>query len=388
MKNLPLPDQAERIMLQAVDLALRGKGRTAPNPCVGAVLTINGQIVARGFHQGSGLPHAEVAAIADARSKHVDTTKCTLWVTLEPCNHEGRTPPCTRAILDAGISQVVVGAADPNPHVLGKGISFLRERGVTVHQGVAETACMDLIADFSTWMLTPRPYVYLKLATTLDGRIATRTGDSRWISGESSRRLVHMLRARVGAVLVGSKTLWADDPRLTCRLDAGAKSEKTQPLAVVAGASLPSVDADLFLLRQRPEQTLFWTTNEAAESPDAHALRKLGCRVWGSGQGRVDLVAAMIRLRGELGVYDVLCEGGGRLAGRLVDAGLVGEWWLFQAPRTLGDEHAVSVLSGVAVERMDQAKQWRFAQIRQVGEDVLLLLRPVDDLSEEPCLPA
>jgi diaminohydroxyphosphoribosylaminopyrimidine deaminase / 5-amino-6-(5-phosphoribosylamino)uracil reductase len=388
LSSLPFPDQAERFMLRAVELALRGKGCTAPNPCVGALLTMNDQIVGEGYHHGPGLPHAEVAAIIDARASRIDTTKCTLWVTLEPCNHQGRTPPCTRAILETGIPRVVVGAADPNPHVSGGGASFLRDRGVDVHLGVAETACKDLIADFTTWVHTSRPYVYLKLAMTLDGRIATRTGDSQWISGESSRRMVHGLRGRVGAVLVGAKTFGQDNPRLTCRLESGAKSGRSQPLAVVVGTSLPPADGDLFLLRRRPRETVFWTTAAAAASPNADALRDLGCRVWGMGEARVDLPAAMSRLRGELGVYDLLCEGGGRLAGHLAECGLVGEWWLFQAPKTLGDEQAVPVLSGSAVERMDQARQWRFAEVRRAGEDVLLILRPVDDLSEATCSPA
>lgn len=373
-------------MLRAVELARRGKGRTAPNPCVGALLTTNGQVVAEGFHEGPGQAHAEAAAIAQARAKNIDTTQCILWVTLEPCNHHGRTPPCTGAVLDAGIPCVVVGTADPNPRVPGRGAAFLRERGVRVHMGVAETACRDLIADFTTWIYTARPYVYVKLASTLDGRIATRAGDSRWISGAPARRMVHDLRGRVGAVLVGSQTLRVDNPRLTCRLADDAPDRK-QPLAVVVGTTLPNAEADLFLLRQRPDQTIFWTTDRTASSPRAEALRALGCRVWGLGEERVDVDAALTRLRGELGVFEVLCEGGGRLAGDLVNRGLVDEWWLFQAPRTLGDERAVPLLSGAVTPRMDQARQWRFAQVSRVGEDVLFVLRPVDAAREGQCSP-
>lgn len=377
-------------MLRAVELAKAGKGRTAPNPCVGALLTMGNQVVAEGFHAGPGLPHAEAAAIAWARAQHIDTTQCILWVTLEPCNHQGRTPPCTETILEAAIPCVVVGAADPNPHVLGRGAAFLRERGVRVHLGVAKTACQDLIADFTTWMQTSRPYVYLKLASTLDGRIATRSGDSQWISSEPSLRLVHELRGRVGAVLIGSKTMWADNPRLTCRLAHNALADnppdRKQPLAVIVGTTLPDVQADLFLLQKRPEQTIFWTTVQTASTPRAEALRSLGCRVWGLGEDRVDLNAALTRLRGELGVFEVLCEGGGRLAGQLVNLGLVGELWLCQSPKTLGDEQAVPMLSGAVTMRMNQARQWRFAEISRVGEDVLFILRPVDaTLEEEQC---
>lgn len=362
-------------MLQAVELARRGKGRTAPNPCVGALLTIGDRVVAKGFHEGPGLAHAEAVAIAQARAKHIDTTQCTLWVTLEPCNHQGRTPPCTRAILEAGIPRVVVGASDPNPHVPGQGAAFLRDQGVDVHIGVAETACRDLIADFMTWVRTQRPYVYLKLASTLDGRIATRTGDSQWISGESSRRMVHALRGRVGAVLVGAGTLRADNPRLTCRHADDGGAEK-HPFAIIVGNCLPEADADFFLLRRRPKQTIFWTTSHSSATPAAEALRSLGCQVWGLGKEQVDLNAALIRLREELGVYDVLCEGGGRLAGYLTSLGLVGEWWQFLAPKTLGDEQAVPILSGAVVKSMGQAQKWRYSQVSRIGEDVLLVLRP------------
>lgn len=364
-------------MQLAVDLAMRGKGRTAPNPCVGAVVTRGDRVVAQGYHRGPGLPHAEVEAIAEARARNVDTRECTLWVTLEPCNHQGRTPPCTMAVLEAGIPRVVIGTEDPNPAVCGGGVDFLRARGVEVQTGVARQACRDLIADFTTWVRTDRPYVYLKLAATLDGRIATRTGDSRWISGEESRAAVHALRGLVGAVLVGARTFAVDNPRLTCRtMEAEQAGARPQPLAVVAGTRLPDAGQDFYLLRQRPGQTIFWTTNQAAAGPQAEALRSLGCRVWGLGEDRVDMGLALVRLRGELGIYDVLCEGGGRLAGNLVQRGLVGEWWLFQAPRSLGDEQAVPVLSGQVAPRMDQAGQWRFVRIRRSGEDLLVILRP------------
>ncbi len=379
MNSLPQPDLAEQFMRRAVDQALLGKGRTAPNPCVGAVLTSDDVVVAEGYHAGPGLAHAEVEAIAQARARNVDLTRCTLWVTLEPCNHQGRTPPCTQAVLEAGIPRVVVGALDPNPHVPGQGARFLQERGVDVHIGVAAIACRDLIADFITWMQTPLPYVYLKLAATVDGRIATRCGDSQWISGEQSRSQVHALRSRVNAVMVGAGTMRADNPRLTCRVN-GEQDPQKQPLAVVVGTRLPEPDADLFLIRQRPEQTIFLVPADVADTVQGDALRSLGCRIWGCARGsdpnRIDLVAAMARLRSELGVYEVLCEGGGRLAGALVQSGLVGEWWLFQSPKTLGDEQARPVLAGAAVERMDQAGQWRFARILRVGRDVLLVLRP------------
>lgn len=390
MNSFVLPDDAEKIMLQAAALAERGKGRTAPNPCVGAVLTQDGRIVAQGYHRGPGLPHAEVDVLQDAARQGINPQACILWVTLEPCNHTGRTPPCTQAILQAGIRRVVVGTADPNPRVIGGGIDSLRDNGVQVVVGVAEQACRDLIADFRTWIDSPLPYLYLKLACTLDGRIATRSGDSQWISNARSREKVHALRERVGAVMVGAGTFRADDPRLTCRLSEADRppnrppdrpsgqpaDPRTQPLAIVVGSNLPNT-TNFFLLRERPGETIFWTTEAAAQSTAAERLRALGARVWGAGTGdRVDLESCLIRLRSELGVMDVLCEGGGGLAQHLITAGLVGEWWLFLAPKTLGDARAVPVLSGAEVPRMADAWSWRTSRVQELDGDFRLVLRP------------
>lgn len=370
-------------MLQAAVLAEQGKGQTAPNPCVGAVLTQDGRIVAQGYHRGPGLPHAEVEVLQDAARQGIDPKECILWVTLEPCNHTGRTPPCTQAILQAGIKRVVVGTADPNPRVIGGGIEHLRDNGAQVVVGVAEQACRDLIADFRTWIDSSLPYLYLKLACTLDGRIATRSGDSQWISNARSRQAVHTLRSRVGAVVVGAGTFRADDPRLTCRLsEADRPADKaaypqTQPLAIVVGSKLPDPASNFYLLRERPEESIFWTTETALQSTTAEQLRALGARVWGAGTGdRVDLESCLIRLRSELGVMDVLCEGGGGLAQHLITAGLVGEWWLFLAPKTLGDARAVPVLSGTEIPRMVDAWSWRTSRIQELDGDIRLVLRP------------
>ncbi|WP_052813248.1 bifunctional diaminohydroxyphosphoribosylaminopyrimidine deaminase/5-amino-6-(5-phosphoribosylamino)uracil reductase RibD [Desulfonatronum thioautotrophicum] len=396
MNSFPLPENADWIMRQAVALAERGKGSTAPNPCVGAVLTREGRIVAQGFHHGPGLPHAEVEVLRDAAAKGVAPSECILWVTLEPCNHTGRTPPCTQAVVHAGIKQVVVGAADPNPRVLGGGIPFLRQQGVQVLVGVAEQACLDLIADFQTWIATSRPYLYLKMAATLDGRIATRSGDSQWITNARSRQMVHHLRGRVGAVIVGAGTFRMDDPRLTCRHrtdhfstghESNGKTQESvvQPLAVIVGTKLPDAQEDRFLLRNRAEETLFWTTPAAARGKAADKLRALGARIWGAGtDSLVDLESCLIRLRSELGVMEALCEGGGGLAQNLVSADLIGEWWLFLAPRTLGDTQAVPLLSGADIPRMAEAKRWRTSRIEELEGDLRFVLHPEAASPEEP----
>jgi diaminohydroxyphosphoribosylaminopyrimidine deaminase / 5-amino-6-(5-phosphoribosylamino)uracil reductase len=409
LNNFELPPHAEAYMRQSVALAEQAKGQTAPNPCVGAVLTRDGRIVAQGYHHAPGLPHAEVEALLDAQNKGLDPGDCILWVTLEPCNHTGRTGPCTHAIVRAGIKHVVVGCVDPNPRVQGGGIEYLRAAGVHVDVGVAQTACQDLIADFVTWSTTALPYLYLKLAATLDGRIAARSGDSRWISNPQSRQMVHALRARVGAVLIGSGTLYADNPRLTARLADGPPDSQVppaadrpadtspathsdhpgQPLAVIIGSSLPSPDADLFLLRQRPTETIFCTPRPIARGVRADQLRSLGCRVWGLGEdNRVDPREVLLRLRSDLGVMDVLCEGGGGLAQQLAVMELVGEWWLFLAPKTLGDRRAVPVLHGSASEDMNAAQQWRYTRVHALGDDLRLVLRPkASTIAGDECLP-
>ncbi|MCK9240362.1 bifunctional diaminohydroxyphosphoribosylaminopyrimidine deaminase/5-amino-6-(5-phosphoribosylamino)uracil reductase RibD [Desulfocurvus sp.] len=372
----------EEFMRQAAALAARGRGATAPNPCVGALLVRGGEVLARGWHRRCGGPHAEPECLADARSRGVDPAGCTLYVTLEPCNHQGRTPPCTRAILEAGIREVVAGMADPNP-VAGGGAEFLRANGVAVRMGVEQALCRDLVADFLVWQRTDRPYVYLKLASTLDGRIATRTGHSRWISGPESRAAVHALRARCQAVIVGGGTLRADDPRLTVRLPGDVPAPGPQPLAVVVTSALPGPD-DFALTRERPQETIFWTGEAQAATGQAEALRARGCRVWalppapGPRQG-LDLGRGLARLREQCAAWYVLCEGGGSLALSFLHAGLMDEFRLFVAPKILADGQARPLMDGLAPQVMDQALAMRWSAARPSGEDVLLIYRPRED---------
>jgi len=364
-------------MARALELAGLGKGQTAPNPCVGAVLERAGEIVAEGWHQRCGGPHAEVNCLADARAKSVDPAQCTLHVTLEPCNHTGRTPPCTRAVLEAGIRRVVVGCKDPNPHVQGGGADFLRARGVDVTVGVLERQCRDMIADFNVWRFTARTYNILKMAATLDGRIASRSGRAAWVSCPESRALVHALRARVDAVVVGGGTLRKDNPRLTARSE-GAAADR-QPLAVVVTSLLPEPGASLSLLRDRPGETVFWTDGASAASSRAEALREAGARVWElpalEGE-RLDLRAGFERLRAEAACHTTLCEGGGRLALSLAGQGLMDEFLYILAPKILGDEQGVPVFAGGPALDMEQAMGLRLAESRPVGQDLLLTYRP------------
>ncbi|WP_167942226.1 bifunctional diaminohydroxyphosphoribosylaminopyrimidine deaminase/5-amino-6-(5-phosphoribosylamino)uracil reductase RibD [Desulfobaculum xiamenense] len=369
------PDRATAFMLHAVELAKRGRRHTAPNPSVGALLVCDGEIVAEGWHQRFGGPHAEIECLANAKARGVDPAQCAMFVTLEPCNHHGKTPPCSRAVLAAGVRELYVGTLDPNPVAKG-GAQFLRENGVAVHVGVAESACRDLIADFRVWKATERPYVILKMAATLDGKIATRTGHSQWVSGEASRRSVHELRSRVDAVIVGGGTFRADNPGLDAR-PQNAPDALRQPLAVVVTATLPAADADFQLLARRASETIFWTTQDAADGLQADALRTLGCRVWGlpsSGDG-LDLAKGLEKLRSDCGCLRALCEGGGGLALSFLASGLIDEFRLFVAPKILGDEMARNLFTGRSPLTMDEAIALRTAETRQCGEDTLIIYR-------------
>ncbi len=426
------PHPFEMFMREAIAHARRGRWRAAPNPTVGAVLVRGGQVVARGYHTACGMPHAEVECLRDAAANGVDPAACTLVVTLEPCNHHGKTPPCSQAVLHAGIRHVVVGMADPNPVARG-GAEFLRQHGVRVDMGVCEQDCRDLVADFVTWKKTDLPYVILKLASTLDGRIATRAGHSQWISCAASRRRVHAIRAGVGhaggAVLVGGGTLFADNPLLTARCGIFSDSASSasggetcsgdaprrQPLAVAVTSHMDEVASragDLALLQQRATDAIFWTTEAAAASPAADTVRATGARVWGlpvaagvnvsgasddsrvsgdsgksgesvnagetvaTGAAGLDLRAGLARLRAEAGCLYVLCEGGGQLGLSLLEAGLVHEFELHLAPKVLGDNAARPLFDGRAPLRMDDALGLRVAATAPSGDDIIVTLRP------------
>ncbi|WP_300786696.1 bifunctional diaminohydroxyphosphoribosylaminopyrimidine deaminase/5-amino-6-(5-phosphoribosylamino)uracil reductase RibD [uncultured Desulfovibrio sp.] len=369
-------------MRAAIALAERGRWLTCPNPTVGAVLVRDGHVLAEGWHHACGEAHAEVDCLRDAAEKGVDPCGCTLVVTLEPCNHQGKTPPCTDRILEAGIPRVVIGLRDPNPVAAG-GAERLRAAGIEVIEGVCEQKCRDLVADFLVWQEKKRPYLLLKLASTLDGRIATRTGHSQWVSCAASRAGVHALRAGIGhaggAIMVGGGTLRADNPRLTARTDLENATIR-QPWACVVTSRLPAVNGDCHLLRERPEQTIFISTPAVAASRLAHELRDLGARVLSVPpltKGSLDMGSMLAQLYEEIACPCILCEGGGRLALSLLDCGLVDEFHLHLAPRILGDNQAVPLFDGRTPLQLDEALQMRISDLRRCGDDVQIVLRPL-----------
>ncbi len=370
-------------MREAIALARKGRWKTWPNPMVGAVLVRDGQVVARGWHRAAGQDHAEVACLKDAAAKGVDASQCTLVVTLEPCCHQGKTPPCTNAVRQAGIKKIVVGLSDPNPEACG-GACQLREAGLEVIEGVCAEACRDLVADFLVWQQKQRPYVILKMAATLDGRIATRRGESQWISSEESRQEVQQLRAGIGrcggAVLVGGGTFRADNPRLTVRPISEDEPDCPQPLACVLTSRLPQPDADFYLLKERPAQTIFLASPAAAASTTAKALRDMGIRVLSLGpalRGGPDLTHMLRTLWEELHCPYLLCEGGGHLALSLLESGVVDEFRLHMAPMILGDEDAHPLFSGRAPLSLDEALRMRVIGTHISGGDIHIELRPL-----------
>lgn len=365
-------------MARALELAERGRGFTTPNPKVGAVLVKDGAIVAEGWHKVFGGPHAEVECLRDAEAKGIAVTGGTMYVTLEPCNHFGKTPPCSRTLLESGVVRVVIGCLDPNPEA-GGGAELLRQGGVDVTIGVMERECCDAIADFVVWKTLGRPYVTVKLAMTLDGRIATRTGDAGWVSGSASRTRVHVMRACSQAILIGGGTLRADNPQLTHRLEAdNPLANNPQPLAVVVTRKLPAPDAPLTLVQDRPKQLVFLTNAAGVASQTGKELTARGVRVWGLPErnGILDLLPGLARLRSEANVYTVLCEGGSGLAGTLLTQNLMDELVVFYAPKVLGDALSLSGFSGLVVQRMNSATGLRFSAVEPVGEDIMLVARP------------
>lgn len=363
----------EGFMRRALDLARRGWGWTRPNPLVGAVIVRDGAVVGEGYHTICGGPHAEAVALLEAGEK---ARGADLYLNLEPClDFPGkRTPPCVDAILAAGIRRVVVATEDPNPQVGGRGLACLREAGVEVVVGVLAEEAQRLNEVFFHWIRDRTPFVVLKLALSLDGRIATRTGKSRWITGPESRRCVHALRARYGAVLVGVGTVLADDPELTVR-----EAEGPQPVRIVLdsegrirlGARVLSPQA----------RTIVATTDAMLPETEAR-LRAQGAEVWRlpEERGRVNLRELLRRLGEE--VDSVLVEGGSEVAGAFLEGGLVHKIAFFYAPLLLGGRDAVPAVGGEGVADPAQAIRVRDLAIERVGEDFLVTGYPVPGRKE------
>lgn len=356
-------------MRRALALARRAEGRTSPNPLVGAVVVRNGRAVGEGFHKGPGRPHAEALALAAAGRR---AKGATLYVTLEPCTHtDKRTPPCAPEVIRAGLQRVVVGMRDPNPKVAGRGVAALKAAGIAVRAGCEEDRCRHLNAPYVRVMETGLPWVTLKVAQTLDGKVATARGESKWITGEAARRHGHGLRARNDVLLVGVGTVLADDPVLTCRLVRGR-----DPLRVVADPRLETPPKARVLTEGRPASTILATLPAALAGAGAarrEVLEAAGARLMKvpGRDGRLDLSALLKALAAE-GRHRVLCEGGPRLAAGLVRRGLVNRVAFYTAPRILGGDDARGAVGGASPARLADALKLGPLAVRRLGDDVLI----------------
>ena len=350
-------------MRLALRLARRGLGRTSPNPPVGAVVVVRGKVVGRGYHRRAGLPHGEIEALTDAGAR---ARGGTLYVSLEPCAHYGRTPPCTDAIVAAGVRRVVYATDDPNPTVPGDGAKRLREAGIDVTGGVLRSAGDELICFFRKHVVTGFPFVTLKLAASLDGRIATATGESRWITGEASRRFVHRLRAEHDAVLVGAQTVIADDPELTCRLRGGRN-----PLRIVLDGRLRLPLSARVVADTQAAPTLV-VAGRGANARKVQRLRARGVEVLclPAPGGKVSFTRLLQTLGGR-GVSSVLIEGGATVAAAALAAGAVERLLCFYAPTLIGADGR-PMLGALPVRRLAEAPRLGRLRVRRFASDILL----------------
>ncbi|MGV6818996.1 MAG: bifunctional diaminohydroxyphosphoribosylaminopyrimidine deaminase/5-amino-6-(5-phosphoribosylamino)uracil reductase RibD [Parvularcula sp.] len=361
-----MSDRDSHMMMQAIDLARRAEGRTSPNPMVGCVLAHGDEIVGRGWHKGPGTPHAEVMALTDAGDRAAGATA---FVTLEPCNHFGTTPPCAGALIRAGVTRVVYGVSDKNPVAAG-GAMALRAASIAAEQigGEARRAAEDLIAPWAFFIKTNRPHVTLKWASTLDGRVATRTGQSKWITGPAARAAAHELRQRSDAVLVGIGTVLADDPAL----DPRPPEREPAPIRKVILDSDLQCPPTAKALTSPGDVTIF--CREGADADRAAVLRDAGadvCQVARHDNG-LDL-AAILSALGARGIVSAMVEGGGTVLGSFADQGLFEEVWAFLAPAIMGGGKAA--VDGEGLAALDELKRLSVFRVEQVGDDILVRCR-------------
>lgn len=364
----------EKFMRMALELAEKGCGRVNPNPMVGAVIVKGGKVIGSGYHTRYGEMHAEREAFASLKSKE-DAAGADLYVTLEPCCHRGKQPPCTEAILEHGIARVFIGSSDPNPLVAGKGIALLREHGVLVTEHVLEEECDALNEVFFHYIRTKRPYVVMKYAMTMDGKIASVSGKSRWITGEAARRRVHEDRNRYMAIMVGLQTVLKDDPMLNCRLEEGRN-----PVRIVCDSHLripensqlvqSAGEIPLWIAAVRPESE----EQENALKGKEKRLKCAGCRILYTDadiQGHVNLQHLMSIL-GQEGVDSILLEGGANLHESALRCGIVNKVQAYVAPKLFGGKKAPSPVGGQGVDSPDEAWMLSEPVITRLGPDLLL----------------
>lgn len=353
-------------MTIALELAASAKGKTNPNPLVGAVIVKDGAIVGTGLHRKAGEPHAEVHAFRMAGEHAKDAT---LYVTLEPCSHFGKTPPCANLVKESGVKRVVVAAQDPNPSVAGRGINLLREAGIEVEVGVMEKEALQLNERFIHNMLKSRPFVISKFAMTLDGKIATYNGHSQWITGEDARADVHELRDEVDAILVGVGTVLKDNPALTTRLK---ERQGKNPIRIIMDRNLRTpIDAQI--TNTAIARTIIVTAKGNEEQ--AKAYKNVEFIYVAVKDERLDLDETLAALY-EAGITDVLVEGGGMINASFLRANLIDKFIVYIAPKVLGGKNSITPFTGEDVETIDEALDVQFGQIEKIGEDLRMIAYP------------
>lgn len=369
-------------MKLALALAAKGAGKTSPNPMVGAVIVKNGRIVGKGYHRKAGLEHAEIAAIRDAGEK---AKGATLYVTLEPCGRFGRTPPCAPAVIKAGIQEVIAAMRDPNPLNNGKGLMLLKKSGMKVTCGVLEKKAKQLNEVFIKYITTKMPFVTVKVAQSLDGKIATRARDSKWISSEESRAYVHLLRSRVDAVMVGAGTILQDDPLLTSRCVSGYRVQGAgfragkikQPVKIIVDDALKIPLTAKIFGKDSPAKVIIATTKKGPKSRAAK-FEKMGIEVLiiKEKNDKVDLRELMKEL-GKREITSVMVEGGGELIGSLVDERLADKFLIFVAPKIIGGRDAVTSVEGLGAKYVSAALQLKNIKYRRFSKDLLIEAYPL-----------
>lgn len=353
----------EFYMKRAIELAKNGEGFVSPNPLVGAVIVKDDKIIGEGYHEKCGDLHAERNALKNCKES---PSGGTIYVTLEPCCHYGRTPPCTEAIIEAGISRVVIGSRDPNPLVSGNGARLLRENGIEVVEGFLRDECDKLNPIFFQYITTKLPYVSLKYAMTADGKIATVTGKSKWITGEAARNDVHLLRRKHRAIMVGIGTVLADDPMLNCRIQNGRN-----PIRIICDSNF-RIPLNSNICKTANEiETIVVSAVEDREKQTV--LNTLGVKtlVLGDGSGKVN-ISALVKYLGENGVDSVLLEGGGTLAYSALKSGVVKHIYAYIAPKIFGGEGAKTPVSGMGIDLPDKCFSLKRTSFKEIGEDILV----------------
>ena len=358
----------EQYMQLALDLAKSAEGKTNPNPLVGAVIVKDGMIVGTGLHRKAGEPHAEVHAFNMA-GEHAKGA--TLYVTLEPCSHFGKTPPCANLVKESGVKRVVVAMQDPNPSVAGRGIRLLREAGIEVEVGVLEAQAQRLNERFVHNMLTDMPFVVSKFAMTMDGKIATANGHSKWITSEASRADVHQLRDRIDGILVGVGTVLADNPQLTTRL---TDRQGKNPTRIVLDRQLRT-PLQAKIVDTSEAETVIVT--ESTEAEKIATFEALGVTIL---QADLADLGTVLKKLYKIGITDILVEGGGEVNASFLRAGLIQKFYVYMAPKLLGGRDSITPFTGDNVASMDEALELRFAAVEMVGLDMKVTAYPKEDV--------